>query len=58
MTLREQLSRESASGDILATLLRRQGRRVRDLEAELQQVNDELRKLKDVDVRTSRKRKK
>jgi hypothetical protein len=58
MTLREQLSRESASGDSLATLLRRQGRRVRDLEAELQQVNDELRKLKDVDVRTSRKRKK
>jgi hypothetical protein len=58
MTLREQLGRESASGDSLATLLRRQGRRVRDLETELQQVNDELRKLKEVDVRTSRTRKK
>ncbi len=58
MALREQLGHESASGDSLATLLRRQGRRVRDLETELQQVNDELRKLKEVDVRTSRTRKK
>ena len=58
MTLREQLAREVASGDSLATLLRRQGRRVRDLETELQQVNDELRKLKEVDVRTSRTRRK
>lgn len=58
MTLREQLGRESASGDSLATLVRKQGRRVRDLETELQQVNDELRKLKEVDVRTSRTRKK
>jgi hypothetical protein len=58
MTLREQLGREAASGDSLATLLRRQGRRVRDLETELQQVNDDLRKLKEVDARTSRTRKK
>jgi hypothetical protein len=58
MTLREQLAREAASGDSLATLLRRQGRRVRDLETELQQVGDELRRLKEVDVRTSRTRRK
>jgi hypothetical protein len=58
MTLREHLARASASGDSLATLLRRQARRARDLEAELQQVNDDLRKLKEVDVRTSRTRRK
>ena len=58
MTLREHLARASASGDSLATLLRRQARRVRDLEAELQQVNDDLRKLKEVDARTSRTRRK
>ena len=54
MTLREQLARETASGDSLGVVLRRQGRRVKDLETELQQVDQELRKLKEVDVRTSR----
>ena len=58
MTLRDQLARETASGDSLGAALRRQGRRVKDLEAELQQVNQELRKLKEVDVRTSRTPKK
>jgi hypothetical protein len=56
--LRDRLAREAASGDSLVTLLRRQGRRTRELEAELQQVNEELRKLKEVDVRTSRTRRK
>lgn len=58
MALREQLAREATSGDSLGTVLRRQGRRVKDLETELQQVNQELRKLKEVDVRTSRSRRK
>lgn len=58
MALREQLSREVALGDSLGAVLRRQGRRVKDLETELQQVNEELRKLKEVDARTSRTRRK
>ena len=58
MSLREQLAREAASGDSLGTALRRQGRRTRDLETELQQVSEELRKLKEEDVRTSRTRRK
>ena len=34
MALREQLARETTSGDSLGTVLRRQGRRVKDLETE------------------------
>jgi hypothetical protein len=58
MLLREQLARAAAAGDSLGGVARRQTRRVRDLENDLQQVNDELRKLKEVDVRTSRTRRK
>ncbi|MBP1679169.1 MAG: hypothetical protein H6Q29_1080, partial [Bacteroidetes bacterium] len=58
MSLREQLAREAASGDSLGTVLRRQVRRTRDLETELQQASEELRKLKEVDMRTSRTRRK
>lgn len=57
-TLREQIDRTTAAGDSLGTVLRRQGRRARELEAELQQVNEELRKLKEVDARGSRTRRK
>jgi len=58
MILLDQLARETASGDSLSSAQHRQGRRVKDLETELQQVNEELRKLKEVDVRTSRSRRK
>jgi hypothetical protein len=58
MILRGQLARETVTADSLAAAHRRQGRRVKELETELQQVNEELRKLKEVDVRTSRTRRK
>jgi hypothetical protein len=56
--LRGRLAREAASIDSLEAAQRRQIRRVRDLEAELRQVNDALKKLKEVDVGTARGRKK
>jgi hypothetical protein len=56
IVLREMLEQQTASGDSLEASARRQSRRVKDLESELQSVNEELRRLKEVDVRTSRSR--
>jgi hypothetical protein len=54
--LQDRIIRAEAEGDSITTTVRRQGRRIKELETELQQINDELKKLKEVDARTSRPR--
>ncbi len=62
-TLRDSLIRETALSDSLAFAVRKQaneasarGKRVQELEAELQKTTDELTKLKEIDVRISKSR--
>lgn len=61
--LRDSLARVNALSDSLAFAVRKQaneatarGKRVQELEAELQQATDELKKLKEIDVRISKSR--
>jgi len=65
MSLKREFSQETIVADSLAFVARRQSvdltsraRRIQDLELQLQQANDELTKLKEVDVRLSRSREK
>lgn len=62
-TLRDSLIRETALSDSLAFAVRKQaneasarGKRVQELEAQLQKTTDELTKLKEIDVRISKSR--
>ena len=61
--LREDITRQSAVVDSLSSAAKRQTfslssqtRLIQDLETELQQANDELKKLKEIDVRLSKTR--
>jgi transposase-like protein len=61
--LRDSLTRKSAINDSLLAVTRKQGgeavtraRRILELEAELQKASNELRKLKEIDVRISKSR--
>ena len=61
--LRDSLARVNALSDSIAFAVRKQaneatarGKRVQELEAELQQATDELKKLKEIDVRISKSR--
>lgn len=61
--LRDSLERQAAAIDSLSAITRKQAsetatrtRRLQELEAELQQVSTELRKLKEIDVRISKSR--
>ncbi|MEW6509721.1 MAG: hypothetical protein AB1428_02045 [Bacteroidota bacterium] len=62
-TLQESLARKTASVDSLTTLAKRQSgtimtdmRRLQDLEADLQQVQQELKRMKEIDVKLSKSR--
>jgi hypothetical protein len=61
--LHDSLARQTAANDSLVSVARRQGgetatraRRVQELESELQKASNELRKLKEIDVRISKSR--
>jgi hypothetical protein len=63
MQLRAEITRRNVVGDSLQSILRRQAgeltarsRRVSDLENELQRTNDELRRLREVDIRINRRK--
>ncbi|MEK9136909.1 MAG: hypothetical protein AAB393_07285 [Bacteroidota bacterium] len=62
-TLRDSIARQAAISDSLASVTRKQAsevssrsKRIQDLEAELQKASNELRRLKEVDVRLSKRR--
>jgi hypothetical protein len=61
--LHDSLTRQAAVNDSLVAVARRQGgetasraRRVQELESELQKASNELRKLKEIDMRISKSR--
>ena len=63
-TLQFDLSRRTATADSIAGVLRRQtstttidARRIQELETELQQVQNELKRMKEIDLRLSKSRK-
>lgn len=62
--LQEEVTRRTATTDSLASVARRQAgsvatdlRRIQDLEAELQQTQKELKRMKEIDLRLSKSRK-